>query len=110
MFYAAINTRATETSVGFANTWGVIGFATRTMRDAYVELATDLATRSITAKELGKYDAKKSEVDYYDATGDLMIHTQGGAYMRGGRSIDPVTAKPVISAEQKAAEAYWETR
>ena len=107
MYYAAINTRATETSIGFANTWGVLGFSTKTMRDAYVQRATDLATQAITAKEVVKYDAKIGEVDYYDAAGDLMVHTQRGEYMRGGRSIDPVTAVPVVSSEEKAADAYW---
>lgn len=107
MYYAAINTHATETSIGFANTWGVIGFSTKAMRDAYVQRATDQATQAITAKEVAKYDAKIGEVDYYDASGDLMTHTQRGEYMRGGRAIDPVTAAPVASAEERAAEAYW---
>lgn len=110
MFYAAVNSRASETSVGFANTWGVLGFATKAMRDAYVQRSTDMATRSITSKEVGKYDAKLGQIDHYDAAGDLMVHTQRGEFCRGGYSIDPVTATPVVSAEQKAADAYWETR
>ena len=107
MFYAAINTRATETSIGFCNTWGVIGFATKAMRDAYVKRADDLATQAITAKEVGKYDAKIGEVDYFDAAGDLMVHTQHGEFMRGGKSIDPVTAQQAVSSEDLAVAAYW---
>jgi hypothetical protein len=110
MYYAAFNSHATETSIGFANTWGVIGFATKAMRDAYVKRTNDLATKAITAKEVGKYDAKTGEVDYYDAAGDLMVHTQRGEYMRGGRGIDPVTAAPAESTEQKSAQAYWDAR
>ena len=110
MFYAAINSRATETSVGFANTWGVLGFATRQMRDAYVKRATDMATRAITSKEVGTYSAKLGQIDHYDAEGDLMVHTQRGEFHRGGYSIDPVTASPRESAEQVAAEAYWASR
>lgn len=110
MFYAAVNSRATETSVGFANTWSVLGFATRAMRDAYVRRATDLATRAITSKEVGTYGSKLGKIDYYDADGDLMTHSQRGEFHRGGYSIEPVTAAPVTSAEQKAAEAYWDAR
>jgi hypothetical protein len=97
MFYAAINSRSTETSVGFANTWGVIGFATKTMRDAYVARATDLATKSITSKEVGKYDARLGQISYYDANGDLMEHTQHGEFMSGHVRIDPVSAEVVDS-------------
>jgi hypothetical protein len=107
MFYAAVNSRATDTSIGFCNTWGVIGFATRAMRDAYVKRADDFATRAIASKEVGKYDSKIGEVDYYDAAGDLMVHTQRGEFMRGGKSIDPVTAQQAMSYEDLAVEAYW---
>lgn len=110
MFYAAVNSRATETSIGFANTWSVLGFATKAMRDAYVRRATDMATRSITSKEVGTYEAKLGQIDYYDAAGDLMTHTQRGEFCRAGYSIDPVTAAPVASAEEKAAQAYWDAR
>lgn len=97
MFYAEVNSHATDTSIGFANTWGVIGFATKTMRDAYVARATDLATKSITSKEVGKYDARLGQINYYDANGDLMEHTQNGEFMRGDVRIDPVTAEVVDS-------------
>ena len=107
MFYAAINSRATDTSIGFCNTWGVIGFATKAMRDAYVSNANDLATQAITSKEFGKYEAKRGQINYYDAAGDYMIHTQNGEFMRGGLSIDPVTARSVQSAEDLAVDAYW---
>lgn len=110
MYYAAINSRATETSIGFANTWGVLGFATRQMRDAYVKRATDMATRAITSKEVSIYGAKIGQIDHYDAEGDLMVSTQRGEFCRGGYSIDPVTAKPRESAEQVAADEYWAAR
>ena len=102
MFYAAINSRATETSVGFANTWGVLGFATKVMRDAYVERATDLATKAITSKEVRGYDARLGQVCYYDATGRLHSHMGHGEFADGGESIDPVTAKLVDSWRFKA--------
>ena len=110
MVYAAVNSHATETSIGFANTWSVLGFATKGMRDAYVERATDMATRAITAKEVGKYNAKIGQISYYDVAGDLIHHMQHGEFARGGHSIDPVTAKPRISAEQVGAEEYWASR
>ena len=55
MFYAAINSYATETSTGFSNTWGVLAFETKAARDSYIADASDLATRSIARKEIGKY-------------------------------------------------------
>lgn len=55
MFYAAVNNYASETSIGFANTWGVIAFESRAARDAYVAKATDLATRPILRSEIRRY-------------------------------------------------------
>lgn len=107
MYYAAVNSYATETSIGFANTWGVLGFATKSMRDAYVDCATDLATKAITSKDLGKYDAKLGQISYYDAVGDLQEHAQRGEFTRGGVSIDPATAKPITSNEEYASADYW---
>ena len=97
MYYAAVNSYATETSIGFANTWGVLGFATKAMRDAYVKRATDLATKPITSRELRDYDARTGEVSYYDTTGRLHIHMGRGEFADGGEFIDPVTAQLVDS-------------
>lgn len=97
MFYAAVNSYATETSIGFSNTWGVLGFATRQMRDAYVQQAKDLATKAITSSEIRTYNAKPGQVSYYDADGNLQTHTQAGQFTDGGERIDPNTAKVVDS-------------
>lgn len=59
MYYAAKNHYSTETSVGFSNTWYVLGFAKRAMRDAHVKAATDMATRAIKAKEITTYGGLK---------------------------------------------------
>ncbi len=59
MFYAAINSYASETDIGFANTWGVLAFSTRAARDAYVESAIDLATRAITRREISNYTSRQ---------------------------------------------------
>lgn len=111
MFYAAVNSYATETSVGFSNTWGAIGFATRAMRDAYVLRATDLATKAINADKLRNYGCKRGQVSYYDASGSLFTVDKNGpdivAY-RTGDAIDPVTAARVVSGEEKGTEAYWD--
>jgi len=109
MFYAAINRYATETSVGFANTWGVLGFANRVMRDAYVQRAKDMATKAIASKEIGKYDGKRGKINYYAASGDLMVYIIDG-FVCSGLKIDPVTAKRILSSEEKAAGAYWDER
>lgn len=97
MFYAAVNSYATETSMGFANTWGVLGFATSQMRDAYVQSAKDMATKAITSKEVRTYGGKLGQVSYYDADGNLQAHIQAGQFTGGDERIDPNTAKVVDS-------------
>jgi len=93
MYYAATNSYASATSVGFANTWSAIGFATRQMRDAYVARATDLATKSILASELRKYGKTSASVDYFDAEGAFHQCIAHGDFFRTGYTIDPVTAE-----------------
>lgn len=91
MYYAAVNSYANETSVGFANTWSVIGFATRATRDAYVEIATDMATRAISAAEMRKYGAKPGQVSHYTEDGEFMQHMQHGEFCSTGDSIETST-------------------
>ncbi len=55
MYYAAINGYASDSDVGFANTWGILAFETRTARDDYVNQAPDLATRAIKRAEISRY-------------------------------------------------------
>lgn len=54
-FYAATNSYASATDVGFSNTWNVLAFDSKTARDAFVESSNDLATRAITKREVTKY-------------------------------------------------------
>lgn len=72
MYYVAINQYASETSMGFANTWQVAGFATKLERDQYVNKATDLATKAIKAKEVNRYGGLQI---MYDRNGDRYINT-----------------------------------
>ena len=53
--YAATNDYASETSIGFCNTWNVWAFSTKVARDVFVGSRSDLATRAITKQEIGKY-------------------------------------------------------
>lgn len=55
MFYAAINSYSSETSIGFTNTWEVLAFESKVDRDNYVANSNDLATRSIYRHEIGRY-------------------------------------------------------
>jgi hypothetical protein len=55
MYYAAINQYSNETSIGFSNTWGVLAFESKEARDRYVNNVRDLATRSITRKQIKDY-------------------------------------------------------
>lgn len=77
MFYVAENHYSSETSIGFANTWYVVGFATRAARDAHVAQAKDMATRAIKAAEIRLYGGKPGQVSHYDAQGHYWQHTGG---------------------------------
>jgi hypothetical protein len=54
-YYALDNHRASETSKGFANTWFVLRFPSRRLRDDYIRRATSIAARPVTAREARKY-------------------------------------------------------
>jgi hypothetical protein len=98
MYYAAENSYATDTSVGFANTWGAVGFPTKRMRDVYVVRATDMTTRSIKASELKRYGGKRGQVSYYDDLGRYHVHMGHGEFSHSLHSIDPVTSRIVTDA------------
>lgn len=55
-FYAATNDYASETSIGFANTWRILAFESRKSRDEFVKSATDLAAQAISRREFGKFE------------------------------------------------------
>jgi hypothetical protein len=56
-FYAAINVRGNETSIGFSNTWGVLEFTSKAERDEFVEITKErnISVRAIKATEVKKY-------------------------------------------------------
>lgn len=101
MFYAAINSYSSETSVGFANTWGVIGFEKRQQRDEYVSEANDLATQAISASEIRKYDSKPGHVSYYDAGGNMH------RYMGSEFGAPCFAIEPTLDEVADAAEEIW---
>jgi len=80
MFYAATNAYATANSIGFANTWDVIGFESKTMRDTFVNNASDMATRTCKVSEFTKYNAKHGQVDFVDSDGFKHIHCGNGEF------------------------------
>ena len=80
MFYAATNSYATVTSIGFANTWNVIGFESKTMRDTFVNKATDIATRVCKVAEFAKYNVKRGKVDFVDSDGFKHLHCGNGEF------------------------------
>ena len=47
MFYAATNSYASSVSMGFDNTWSVLAFNSKKSRDAFVDNASDMATKAI---------------------------------------------------------------
>lgn len=58
-FFATDNIYATESSVGFANTWRVLVFSSLSDRNLYVAKSKDIATRPIYKKEISKYFTDK---------------------------------------------------
>lgn len=56
--YAATNQYASESDIGFANTWIVVAFHSRKARDSFVSEATDIATKAIKRREIGRYIAR----------------------------------------------------
>jgi hypothetical protein len=74
MYYAAKNNYANETSVGFSNKWYVIGFATKLQRDAHVQCASDMATKSISCKDVSKFGGKLKEISFFDKHGTFHDH------------------------------------
>lgn len=54
-YFAAGNSFASETDVGFDNTWYVLAFDSRKARDDYVSIARDLATRAIRRDQVTAY-------------------------------------------------------
>lgn len=54
-YYAATNSHSTSSSMGFANTWNVMVFSSKSSRDDYVDNSHDLATRAIRRDEVTKY-------------------------------------------------------
>lgn len=105
MYYAAKNTHASDTSIEFANTWYVIGFATRADRDNHVAHATDLATKAILSTELRAYGARRGQISYYTADGKFMEHMQHGEFYHANRDcsndkravMPEPTSEPVIA-------------
>ena len=54
-YFAATNAYATESSIGFTNTWNVYAFKTKQLRNEYVNDANDLSTRAIPKRSIGQY-------------------------------------------------------
>ena len=77
-YYAATNTYASETSIGFGNTWIVLAFETRAARDAYVAAATDRATRAITRREIPEY--ARRDGDFQPFSGQKWVIFPGQDY------------------------------
>jgi len=88
-FYAAINSYASSTSIGFSDAWGYLAFDTKKLRDAYVANATDIATKAIRSTECKKYGGYAGK---YDVNG---VFTDYLGYHYRGKNIDPTTGKPL---------------
>jgi len=74
MFYLAKNYYSTPTSIGFANTWYVVGFPTRAARDAHVLKCPNLATQAIKANDLRKFGGCPKKVNYFDKHGQYFVY------------------------------------
>lgn len=82
MYYAAKNSYSNETSIGFWNTWYVVGFATKAARDAHVKKCPELATRAIKSNEIKKYDGKQGQIGYFDKNNTFFQHMGHGEFCK----------------------------
>ena len=82
MFYIVKNSYSTPTSIGFSNTWYVVGFPSRAARDAHVFECPNLATKAIRASEIRKYGGSPKKVNYFDADGQYWIHMGHGEFCK----------------------------
>ena len=82
MFYIAKNSYSNPTSIGFSNTWYVVGFPSRAARDTHVFECPNLATKAITASEIRKYGGSPKKVNYFDANGQYYIHMGQGEFCK----------------------------
>lgn len=80
MFYAAKNIYSTPNSVGFCNTWFVVGFQTKFHRDSYVRECPELATKAIKASEIRQHGGEPGRVNFYDAYGEYHQHMGQGEF------------------------------
>lgn len=76
MFYAAKNYYSSPTSVGFANTWYVVGFADRAARDAHVADCFDMATQPIKATQISQFGGKPKNIGVFDSNGQILCTPQ----------------------------------
>lgn len=96
MFYAAKNHQSSETSVGFSNTWYVVGFEAKKMRDAHVANSDDMATKCINSKDVIKYGYNVGKLSYYDANGHYHQYMGNGEFVKcDGMIIDATTGLAV---------------
>ena len=77
MFYVAKNCYSTESSIGFCNTWYVVGFKAKKDRETHFQSCPQLATRKIAANEIKKYGGVRGQISFYDADGNY--HQYGDA-------------------------------
>ena len=82
MFYIVKNSYSTPTSIGFSNTWYVVGFPSRAARHAHVFECPNLATKAIRASEIRKYGGSPKKVNYFDANGQYYIHMGQGEFCK----------------------------
>ena len=82
MFYIAKNNYSTPTSIGFSNSWYVVGFPSRAARHAHVFECPNLATKVIAASEIRKYGGSHKKVNYFDDNNQYWIHMGHGEFCK----------------------------
>ena len=73
MYYAAKNRYASETNIGFCNTWYVVAFPTCAARNEHVQESNDRATKAIFASDYRRYGAVPGKVNFADIWDDGML-------------------------------------
>lgn len=85
--YALWNSYASDTDVGFSNTWSAYTFDDSLQRDAWLAKRADMASRACTRAEASKY----------------LYHPRGDSVSKeGGYLLNPVTDVDVLVQKGRA--------
>jgi len=86
-FYAADNSYGSETDIGFSNTWYVVSFDTKELRDAFVNKSNRCSTRSIKSVDVKRFGGVQLHLT---STGDFEVPEDPNSLMSPEQSPEEI--------------------